>query len=270
MLQSLFALLSIETLFNVVWATLAGIIIGALPGLTATMGLALMTSLTYSMEGTQAILVLICLYIGSIYGGSRSAILLNIPGTPANAATGLEGYPMAMSGDGQRALSLATMASLTGSLIGAGCLALIAPSLAELALGFGSYEYCLLGIFGILIAGKMTSADDPLKGWIAGFIGLAVATVGLETIHAYPRFSFGVLELSGGIALIPAMVGAFGVSELLMSLSAGRATLVPHEPHRVSMIAVLGDLLRYKFTVFRSATIGTAVGVIPGVGEDIA
>ena len=113
MLQSLFALLSIETLFNVVWATLAGIIIGALPGLTATMGLALMTSLTYSMEGTQAILVLICLYIGSIYGGSRSAILLNIPGTPANAATGLEGYPMAMSGDGQRALSLATMASLT-------------------------------------------------------------------------------------------------------------------------------------------------------------
>ena len=95
MIESLLALATATTLYNVLWSTLAGIVIGALPGLTATMGLALMTSLTYTMDGRQAILVLICLYVGSIYGGSRSAILLNIPGTPANAATALEGHPMA-------------------------------------------------------------------------------------------------------------------------------------------------------------------------------
>lgn len=270
MLDAFIGLLSVETLVNVLWATLGGIVIGALPGLTATMGLALMTSLTYSMDGTQAILVLICVYIGAIYGGSRSAILLNIPGTPANAATAVEGYPMALAGEGYRALGLATVASLVGSLFGALCLALIAPFLAELALGFGSYEYFLLGIFGILIAGKMTSADDPLKGWIAGFIGLAVSMVGQEAIHAYPRFSFGSVELAGGIALIPAMVGAFGISELLLSLTTAKPQLAAVAAKKASLTSLFGDLWRSRLTVARSGAIGTAIGIVPGVGEDIA
>ena len=223
MLDALVGLATFETLVNVLWATLGGMVIGALPGLTATMGLALMTSLTYGMGGDQAILVLICLYVGTIYGGSRSAILLNIPGTPANAATAVEGYPMAVSGRASLALGLATLASLVGSLFGALCLYLIAPMLAEVALSFGSFEYFLLGVFGILIAGTMTSVEDPLKGWISGFFGLLVAMVGLEAMHAYERFSFGSLELSGGIALIPAMVGAFGVAELLVSMGRGKA-----------------------------------------------
>jgi putative tricarboxylic transport membrane protein len=269
-LDSLFELLSLQTLLNVLWATLGGIIIGALPGLTATMGLALMTSLTYSMEGTQAILVLICLYIGAIYGGSRSAILLNIPGTPANAATAIDGHFMALSGDGRQALGLATVASLTGMVVGGICLMLIAPLLAEFALGFGSYEYFLLGFAGILIAGKMTSADDPLKGWIAGFIGLAVSMVGQEAIHSYPRFTFGTLELAGGIALIPAMVGAFGISELLMSLAAAKARIIPATARLVGLASLFGDLWRNRATVARSSAIGTAIGVVPGVGEDIA
>ncbi len=270
MIDAFLDLASATTLFNVLWATLAGIVIGALPGLTATMGLALMTSLTYAMAGQQAILVLICLYIGSIYGGSRSAILLNIPGTPANAATALDGHPMAQAGMGHRALGLATVASLTGGLIGGVALALIAPLLAELALGFGSTEYFLLGIVGIVVAGRMTAADDPLKGWIAGFLGLAIATVGQETMHAYPRFSYGNLDLTAGIALIPAMVGAFGISELLMSLGSGKARMVDAPMQATPLLSNFRDMIRRKVTVIRSSFIGIAIGVIPGVGEDVA
>ena len=270
MLEALIGLLTFDTLFNVLWATLAGIIIGTLPGLTATMGLALMTSLTYSMPSSQAILVLICIYIGSIYGGSRSAILLNIPGTPANAATALEGHPMALRGDAGRALGLATVASLTGSLIGGISLSLISPRLADLALGFGSYEYFLLGIVGVIVAGRMTSADDPLKGWLVGFLGLAVAMIGQETMHAYPRYAFGNLDLSGGIGLIPAMVGAFGISELLLSLGTGEAKLVQAKAKTANLISIVGDMVRHWVTVIRSSVIGVVVGVIPGVGEDIA
>ncbi|MCO5071271.1 MAG: tripartite tricarboxylate transporter permease [Rhizobiaceae bacterium] len=270
MIESFLALATATTLYNVLWSTLAGIVIGALPGLTATMGLALMTSLTYTMDGRQAILVLICLYVGSIYGGSRSAILLNIPGTPANAATALEGHPMARRGEGQRALGLATVASLVGGLIGGIALALIAPLLAELALGFGSIEYFLLGMVGIIVAGKMTSADDPLKGWIAGFVGLAIATVGQEAMHAYPRFAFGSLDLAGGISLIPAMVGAFGISELLFSLGAGKAQMIEASTDVSGLGSNIRDMIRRKVTVIRSSLIGIVIGVIPGVGEDIA
>ena len=270
MLESLAGLATFETLFNVLWGTFAGMVIGALPGLTATMGLALMTSLTYGMGGDQAILILICLYIGTIYGGSRSAILLNIPGTPANAATAVEGYRMAEQGQANRALGLATVASFVGSMFGAFCLYLIAPGLAEVALRFGSFEYFLLGVFGILIAGTMTSIDDPLKGWMAGFFGILVAVVGLDSMHAYERFSFGSIELAGGIALIPAMVGAFGVSELLVSMGLGAARSVPVSTERVGIASYLGDLWRSRVTAVRSSVIGTAIGIIPGVGEDVA
>ena len=270
MVEALLALMTPGHIVAVFVATLGGILIGALPGLTATMGLALVTSMTYSMEGTRAILVLICLYVGAIYGGSRSAILLNIPGTPANAATALDGNPMAAAGEGHRALGLATVASVTGSLIGGISLALLAPVLADLALGFGSYEYMLLGLFGILVAGKMTAADDPIKGWIAGFLGLAISMIGQEALHAYPRFTFGSLELSGGIALIPAMVGAFGVSELLMSLTTAQPRLAAAKAAAASFLSLLRDLWKNAVTVIRSAGIGVTIGVIPGVGEDIA
>ena len=255
------------TLFNVAWATLVGIIIGALPGLTATMGVALLTTLTYKMVPEQAILVLIAVYVGAIYGGSRSAILLNIPGTPANAATTLDGFPLARQGLAGEAMGLATSASVIGTLIGVVFLAAIAPLLAEFALQFGSYEYFWLAIFGIVIAGQMTSFDDALKGWIAGFLGLLVAMVGQEGIHAEPRFSYGSSDLAGGIALIPALVGAFGLAEILAVMKNRAAELATGVVDRV--VPGLADMWRYKRTIGRSGIIGTVVGIIPGVGEDI-
>jgi len=255
------------TVFNVGWATLIGIIIGALPGLTATMGVALLTTLTYKMAPEQAILVLISVYVGAIYGGSRSAILLNIPGTPANAATTLDGFPLARKGLAGEAMGLATSASVVGTLIGVLFLAAIAPVLAEFALSFGSFEYFWLAIFGIVIAGQMTSFDDVLKGWIAGFLGLLVAMVGQEGIHAEPRFSFGNSDLAGGIGLIPALVGAFGLAEVLAVMKGRAAELATKAVDRV--VPSFRTMWHYKRTIARSGVIGTIVGIIPGVGEDI-
>ena len=255
------------SLFNVIWATFVGIVIGALPGLTATMGVALLTTLTYKMGPDQAILVLICVYVGAIYGGSRSAILLNIPGTPANAATTLDGFPLARQGRAGEAMGLATSSSMIGTFIGVLFLAVIAPALAEIALSFQSYEYFWLAIFGVVIAGQMTSFDDALKGWIAGFLGLFVAMIGQEGIHAEERFVFGWSELSGGIALIPALVGTFGVAEVMTVMRDRAAVMASSVVERV--MPKWSDLWLYRRTVVRSGIIGTAVGIIPGVGEDI-
>jgi putative tricarboxylic transport membrane protein len=261
------AFANFATIFNVTWATLIGIFIGALPGLTATMGVALLTTLTYKMDPEQAILVLISVYVGAIYGGSRSAILLNIPGTPANAATTLDGFPLAKKGLAGEAMGLATSASVVGTFIGVLFLAAIAPLLAEFALSFGSYEYFWLAIFGIIIAGQMTSFDDALKGWIAGFLGLFVAMIGQEGIHAEPRFSWGSNDLAGGIALIPALVGAFGLAEVLSVMKGRAAVMATTTVSRV--VPRVRELWRYKRTIGRSGVIGTIVGIIPGVGEDI-
>jgi putative tricarboxylic transport membrane protein len=148
-------------------SSLVGVIIGALPGLTATMGVALMTTLTIKMPSNQALLVLVCTYVGAIYGGSRSAILLNIPGTPASAASCLDGYALAKQGLAGRAMGIATSGSVLGTLIGMFFLALFTPILGNLALKFGAYEFFWLALFGVIVAGTLTG-NDPLKGWIAG------------------------------------------------------------------------------------------------------
>jgi len=266
-LEALQGFLSFNTLINVVSATFLGIVIGALPGLTATMGVALMTTLTYSLPAEQAMLVLICVYVGAIYGGSRSAILLNIPGTPANAATCLDGFPLARQGHAGQAMGLATTASAIGTLIGVFFLLLVAPTLADFALRFQSYEYFWLAVFGIVIAGLMTAADDPLKGWIAGVLGLMAAMVGQESIHAYERFSFGSTDLAGGFALIPVLVGVFGLAEVLTVMRNPPAVLATTHIGRV--IPRFSEMWKYKRTIARSGVIGTGVGIIPGVGEDI-
>ncbi|MGF1624413.1 MAG: tripartite tricarboxylate transporter permease [Alphaproteobacteria bacterium] len=261
-------LATLESLVHVAWATLLGIMVGALPGLTATMGVALLTTLTYKLPTESAILSLICMYVGAIYGGSRSAILLNIPGTPASAATSLDGYPLARAGRAGQAMALATSGSALGTLVGLVLLALFAPILAELALDFGSYEFFWLALFGVLISGQLTAGGDPVKGYIAGILGLMVAMVGMEGIHAHVRFTFGMPELNGGIQLIPAMVGAFGFAEVLTVMASRRPQLITKSTGE-RILPRLSELWGYRRTIGRSGLIGTTVGIIPGVGEDI-
>jgi len=257
-----------RSIFDALWATQLGIIIGMLPGLTATMGVALLTTLTFNMAPNNAILILICMYIGAIYGGSRSAILLNIPGTPANAATTVDGYPLALKGEAGRAIGIATTGSFLGSLIGMLALAIFTPLIGSVALSFQSFEFFWFAIFGIVICGNLTAPKDPLKGWIAGFLGLFVAMIGMEGIHAYVRFSFGSTELSGGISLIPAMVGAFGFAEIITVMRFTKFEVVKTKIGRV--MPKWRDVFKYWKTIIRSGLVGTFIGAIPGVGEDIA
>ena len=184
--QSLASFMTPESIFYALAASLVGVVIGALPGLTATMGVALMTTLTIKLPAAQALLILICTYVGAIYGGSRSAILLNIPGTPASAASCLDGYALARQGHAGRAMGIATTGSVMGTLIGMFFLALFTPLLGDLALKFGAYEFFWLAVFGVIVSATLTGGD-PLKGWIAGFAGLFIATIGQDGIHAYER-----------------------------------------------------------------------------------
>ena len=269
LLAGLVTLSTPEMLFHAAWATLLGIIVGSLPGLTATMGVALMTTLTYSLDSTAAILVLICMYVGAIYGGSRSAILLNIPGTPASAATSLDGYPLAKAGRAGYAMGLATAGSALGTIAGIIMLVMIAPPLAEAALNFGSFEFFWLAVFGVIISGQLTADTTPLKGYIAGILGLMVAMIGSEGIHAHVRFSFGISDLNAGIALIPAMVDAFGFAEVMTAMWNRAGELATKKDKSDRTIPHLIDLWRYRVTIVRSGIIGTLVGIIPGVGEDI-
>jgi len=248
-------------------ATLAGIMIGLLPGLSATLGVALFTTLTIKMAPNDAILVLICVYVGAIYGGSRTAILLNIPGTAANAAACLDGNMLARQGQAGRAMGIATTGSVAGSLFGVVCLAMFTPLLAETALQFGAFEFFWLGMVGVMMSGSLTGSE-PVKGWLMGLLGIFVATIGLDPVHAYERFTFGHNAMSGGIALIPALVGAFGFAEILTVMSASR--VAPMRSALDSVLPKISDLLRYWRTILRSGFIGVAVGILPGVGEDMA
>jgi putative tricarboxylic transport membrane protein len=232
------------------------------------MGVALMTTLTFSMPPENAILILVCMYIGAIYGGGRSAILLNIPGTPANAATAMDGHPLALQGEAGRAIGISTTGSFLGSIIGMVLLAFCTPLLGNFALNFQSFEFFWLAVFGIVISGNLTAPKDPIKGWISGFLGLLIAMIGMESIHGFVRFSFGNTNLSGGINLIPAMVGAFGFAEILSMMKHRQVNVVKTKIERI--IPRLRQILPFRKTIVRSGLIGTLIGAIPGVGEDIA
>jgi len=264
---SLAGFMTPQSIFFALASSLVGFIIGALPGLTATMGVALMTTLTIALPPSQALLILICTYVGAIYGGSRSAILLNIPGTPASAASCIDGHALAKQGLAGRAMGIATSGSVLGTWIGMLALAFFTPVLGEMALKFGAYEFFWLAVFGVVISGNLTG-NDPIKGWMAGFLGLFIAGIGQDGLYAYDRYTFGIHDLSGGISLVPALVGAFGFAEVL--------TVMKDVPRAVTInafdtvIPKLRDVAQYWRTIVRSGLIGTGIGIVPGVGEDVA
>src|SRR5207344_3021277 len=186
MLEGIYALgRSLESFFAfwpivyTLGATLLGVLIGCMPGLSATLAIALLTTLTIKMAPNDAILILICAYVGTIYGGSRTAILLNIPGTAANAAACLDGYQLARQGQAGRAMGIATTGSVLGTLFGLICLALFTPMLGEIALSFGAFEFFWLALLGVVTSGNIVG-NDPLKGWLMGALGLFVAQIGQE------------------------------------------------------------------------------------------
>ncbi|MEE4379149.1 MAG: tripartite tricarboxylate transporter permease [Candidatus Competibacteraceae bacterium] len=249
-------------------ASFLGIIFGALPGLTATLGVALLTTLTYGMDLNTALIALFGMYVGAIYGGSYPAILINIPGTAAAAATAMDGYPLAEKGEGGRALGLTTTASFIGTTCGMIVLVLAAPLITEMALQFTSYEFFLLAIFGIVISGTLTSKDLVYKGWIAGLIGLVLACIGRDRLQFFPRFTFDMPELDGGIEVVPVLIGAFGIPQIIKVLRDKLALTQPKKFQRI--LPEFRTVVRNIKHIVRSAMIGVGIGAVPGVGEDIA
>ncbi len=258
------------TLSNLLYCFVAvqlGIIFGMLPGLTATVGIAILTALTFKWDPGNAIMVLIGIYVGAIYGGSRTAVLLNIPGTPASAATCLDGFPLSRTGRAAEALGLATTSSFLGSMVGLVALAFLTPLLANMALEFKSYEVFWLAIFGVAICGNLTAAKDPLKGWVSGILGILLSFVGMEAIQGYRRFTFGVTDLMAGFSIIPVLVGTYALVEILDNLSDVSTPTVVAQVGRV--LPRIKDILKNWVNIVRSGLIGVIIGIIPGVGENI-
>ncbi|MBI4573903.1 MAG: tripartite tricarboxylate transporter permease [candidate division NC10 bacterium] len=271
MIQLLQHLIALATPWNFVLVfagSTIGIIGGALPGITTTLGVALLTSVTFSMQTQDALLMLLSLYVGSVYGGSLTAITINIPGTPSNAATTLDGYPLAQRGEAGPAIGLGTIGSFVGTLLGTFALASVTPLLSRITLEFSSVEYFLLAILGVIVCGSLSAPDLAVKGWMMGFLGLLMATIGMDEIHAFPRYVFGHPQLMDGIAFIPVMIGVFGVPEIIQVMS--RREHPTEVPIIKRVLPNLREIRTYWRVVLQSGLVGVGIGIIPGVGEDIA
>ena len=252
-----------------VLGVLGGVILGALPGLTATMGVAILLPFTFGMAPTPALVMLIGVYIGGIYGGSIAAILLKTPGTPASAATVLDGHTMAIKGLAAKALSIAAVASFIGGLISTIVLIAIAPILADFALRFNAPEYFALALFGLTIIASV-SAKNIMKGLLAGTIGLLVSMVGLDPISSVPRFTFGILDLYSGINIIPVLIGLFAISEGLNQLEKLSSDTQDIPPKFDYKLLSFSDFKKILPTSIKSGLIGTSIGSVPGAGADIS
>ena len=270
--------LSFAFSFKAIFANLIGvalgIIFGALPGLTATMGVALLVPLTFGMEPVAAFSSLLGMYVGSIYGGSLTAIMIGTPGTPAAVATLLDGPSMTAKGQPRRAMTMATVASFVGGLISCFALILVAPQLAKVALAFAPPEYFALSLFGLSIVIGI-SAKELLKGIIAALLGLLISTIGIDSVSGTVRNTFGIPELLSGIGLVPSLVGLFAISQVLLKLEEWSVTKVEHYAPDMAESGsedrlTLKDLSNSGWTILKASIIGTFVGLIPATGGGTA
>ena len=245
-----------------------GIIWGALPGLSTTMAMGLLIGLSAGMSQNVAICFMLGVYTGSVFGGAISAVLINIPGTPDAVPTMIEGHQLAQRGQGGQALGTAIAASFVGGGIGIILLITLIPLILAFALNFRSWEMFWLSVIGIMVAGSMAAGSMPLKGWIAGWLGMLVAFVGLDAIHAVPRFTFGTFALFDGISYVAVLIGLFGMAEIVRTLPAKDMPTIPSKVGRV--FPPFGTLARLVPSALRSGILGTFIGAIPGAGANVA
>jgi putative tricarboxylic transport membrane protein len=258
--------LSGYNLLALIMGSFMGIIIGAIPGLTATMGIALLVPFTFGMNPITGIVMLLGIYTGAIYGGGIASILIKTPGTPAAAATVFDGYPMAQKGMAGKAIGIATVASGIGGTFTALCLTFFAPILANFALRFSAPEYFALAVFGLSVTVTL-AGRSPLKGFISGAVGLLIAMVGLDPIGGFPRFTFGMVELTGGFSFVPMLIGLFALSEGFRQVE----TILTAPKVKAVLTEILPKLRELKglsVTFIRSCVIGLIVGITPAIGAE--
>ena len=268
LLLGLQALADPSLLLLLVIATLGGVVIGALPGLNATTGAALLLPFTLTMEPIPAIAILTAIYCSATFAGAITAILINTPGTSASATTCLDGYPLAMRGEAGRALGLAVVSSTVGGVLSVFCLMLAAPLLARAAYHFSPPEYFALTLFGLSMLATIGDGS-AIKNLISGALGVFLALVGVDNLTTVERFTFDSHELYEGIGFVPVMIGIFGISEMLVQSNALETVR-----ERIVMNAVKlpskADYAKVWKTVLRSTGIGTFIGVLPAEGATVA
>lgn len=249
--------------------TFLGIVMGALPGIGATMTMALVLPFTFWMDPATALILLGSIYCGATYGGSISAILINTPGTPASTATAFDGYPMAQQGKAMNAIGIAAMASLVGGLFGLIILVFSAPLMADISLMFGPAEFFMLTLFTFIVISMTIVKGSVFKGLVAIGFGLVFACIGYDPVSGVVRFTFGIAYLDDGIPLIPAIIGLFALAEAFSLAHTGGA--ISKEPDaRGSMVDGFKAVFRYPATIIRSALIGSGIGALPGIGVSAA
>lgn len=259
--------LSPELLALTALGTFLGIYVGAIPGLSVTMAVSILISFTFSWDVNYALCLMVGVYMGGVYGGSRTAILLNIPGAPSAIATALDGYPLAKKGLAGEAIGLSTVMSVVGGFVGIIVLAIAAPPISEFAITFQPRDYMLLGVLGIMLVGSL-SGSSLARGIFAGALGLLIGTVGLDPMTAEERFTFGVVELWDGINPVAVMIGMFGISEALHQLHHMNKAVVKQKISRI--IPKWADIKKYMPLSLQTSFIGVIVGALPGTGGDIA
>ncbi len=247
-----------------------GIVFGALPGLSATMAIALFLPVTYAMTSSNAMTLLMALFIGAISGGLISAILLHIPGTPSSVATCFDGHPMVKKGQAAKALGIGVVFSFMGTVFSTILLMFIAPQIARVAINFGNYEFFSIAIFSLTMIATLSSGN-MIKGIIAGVIGFMFSTVGTDTIEATGRFTFGNTGLKGGFDMLAVMIGLFAVGEIISAAETSRHSeeelmAQPDMKHIRGFGFSLAEFRSQLVNAVRSAVIGMGIGILPGIG----
>ncbi|CEP33748.1 MULTISPECIES: tripartite tricarboxylate transporter permease [Halomonadaceae] len=246
---------------------IAGIYIGAIPGLSVTMAVSILISFTFSWDINNALALMVGIYVGGVYGGSRTAILLNIPGAPSAVTTAFDGYPLAQKGEAGKAIGLSTVMSVIGGLIGVAVLAATAPHLADLALKFAPRDYFLIAVMGLLLVSSL-SGKSLARGIFSVALGATIGLVGMDMVTAQPRLTMGSMELLGGIHYVVVMIGLFGVAEAFYQLH--NMAKVPVKQNVDKIVPPLNMVLKFLPLSLRTSIIGVVVGALPGTGGDIA
>jgi len=270
-IEGLMQALTLEYMFWLTVGVMMGMVVGTLPGLTATMGTALLVPFTFALPPGAGIAMLGGLYVCAMFSDAIPAVLVNTPGTPAAMATGLDGHPLTKQGRAQEAIVAACFSSALGTLVGAACYLLLAWPMIAIALKFGPPEFFWLGVFALTIIGSL-AGKSMLKGLAGGAIGLLISSVGISHAAEVSRYTFGIPELRGGVSLVAALIGVFAVPQVLLMVTELRKKdyIAEYKPKRGVAMKTIWKVIMEPVHFARSALIGSFIGILPGAGSPIA
>jgi putative tricarboxylic transport membrane protein len=265
-------LFQLDTMIALLIGVVGGIVIGALPGFSASMGVALLIPITFGMSPVAGLVMLTAVYTCAIYGGSITATLCHTPGTPASAATAIDGYQLTLQGRGMEAVGVCTVSSMIGGVVGAIALIFISPPLGLFSLRFSSLEFFMLALFGLTIIASL-AGESIVKGMFSGILGLFIGTFGIDLITGVPRFTFGMVAMEDGINFVPALIGMFSVSQVLImsvDIATGRKAVMLTDAMSGHILPPWKEFKTLIPTIVRSSILGTIIGIIPAAGAGIS